>query len=305
MLPAAAARVSYTVTDQRGRVAFRGVATRNTGRWNANYPATYVLTFGKLKKAGTYRISITAPGVRATSPAFRIAAPGALYSGLVGNAVRYFTSERDGADVNPSVLGRQPANRTDTRATVYADPVYDGNDNLVGGFRKVGGPVDVSGGWFDAGGGYEKFAYTGSYTDGLMLLAARDFPGRYRTLAPEAEFGLDWLTKLWDPARKVLYVQVGIGNGNASDTVQGDYDYWFLPQQEDRLGADPGSADYYVEYRPVFAAGAPGQRIDPDFAGRFAADFALGAQLAARTDPARARALLAAARGVYALARAP
>jgi hypothetical protein len=303
MLPAAVARVSYTVTTGHGHVAFHGVATRNLGRWNANYPATYGLTFGKLKKSGTYRITITAPGVRATSPAFRIGSPAALYSGLVGNAVRYFTSERDGADVNPSVLARRPANLTDTRATVYADPVYDGNDNLVGGFRKVGGPVDVSGGWFDAGGGYEKFAYTGSYTDGLMLLAARDFPGRYRTLAPEAGFGLNWLSKLWNPTRKVLYIQVGIGNGNASDSIQGDYDYWFLPQQEDQLGAAPGSPAYYVEYRPVFEAAAPGQKIDPDFAGRFAADFALGAQLAARTNPARARALLAEARGVYAMAR--
>ena len=38
------------------------------------------------------------------------------------NAVRYFTSERDGADVEPSVLDRQPANLTDARAYVYADP---------------------------------------------------------------------------------------------------------------------------------------------------------------------------------------
>jgi endoglucanase len=303
MLPAAAGRVSFTVSNARGQVVFHGVSTRNAGRWNANYPASYALTFGKLNKPGTYRISIAAAGVRATSPAFRIAAPAALYSRLVSNAVRYFTSERDGADVVASVLDRRPANLTDRRATVYADPVYDGNDNLVGGFRKVGGPVDVSGGWFDAGGGYEKFAYTGSYTDGLMLLAARDFPGRYRMLAPEAAFGLNWLAKLWNPTRKVLYIQVGIGNGNAGDSIQGDYDYWFLPQQEDRLGAAPGSPVYYVEYRPVFEAAAPGQQIDPDFAGRFAADFALGAQLAARSDPARARALLAEARGVYAMAR--
>src|SRR6201992_1782728 len=106
MLPAATGRVSFTVSSRSGHVAFRGTATRDAGRWNANYPATYVLTFGKLKKLGTYRITITAPGVRATSPAFRIGTPGALYSGLVGNAVRYFTSERDGAGVNRSVLGR-------------------------------------------------------------------------------------------------------------------------------------------------------------------------------------------------------
>ena len=104
--------------------------------------------------------------------------------------------------------------------------------------KKIGGPVDVSGGWFDAGGGYEKFAYTASYADALMLIAARDFPGSYAMLQPEATFGLQWITKLWNPARKVLYAQVGIGNGNASNTIQGDYNFWFLPQQEDRMNTE-------------------------------------------------------------------
>ena len=44
----------------------------------------------------------------------------------------------------------------------------------------------MSGGWFDAGGGYEKFAYTASYTDALLLIAARDDPGAYPALLPEA-----------------------------------------------------------------------------------------------------------------------
>jgi endoglucanase len=221
--------------------------------------------------------------------------------------VRYFTSERDGGDVSRSVLDRRPANLTDRRAYVYADPRYDSNDNLLGKFTRVGGPVNVSGGWFDAGGGYEKFGYTASYTDGLMLMAARDFPGRFTGLRAEAGFGLGWLRKLWNPARKVLYIQVGIGNGNASNTIQGDYNFWFLPQQEDRLnvsrGGNPGPTAYYVKYRPVFEAAPPGRPISPDLAGRFAADFGLGAQLAARTDRASARHLLSLARGVYAMAK--
>ena len=216
----------------------------------------------------------------------------------MNNAVRYFTSERDGADVVPSVLDRQPANLTDRRAFVYKNPRFDSDDNLLGKLTRIGGPVNVAGGWFDAGGGYEKFGYTASYADGLMLIAARDFPGRYRTLLPEASFGLSWLQKLWRPARKVLYIQVGIGTGNASNTIQGDYNFWFLPQQEDRLnvkpGGNPGPTAYFVKYRPVLAAAPPGQKIDPDLAGRFAADFALGAQLAARTDRSRAEHLLSA-----------
>jgi endoglucanase len=58
-----------------------------------------------------------------------------------------------------------------------------------------------------------------------------------------------------------------------------------------------------VEYRPVFEAAPPGQPISPDLAGRFAADFALGAQLAAKSRPGQARRLLAEARGVYAMAK--
>ena len=223
------------------------------------------------------------------------------------NAVRYYTSERDGGDVVSSVLDRKPANLTDRRAYVYKDPRYDDNDNLLGKLTKIAGPVNVSGGWFDAGGGYEKFGYTASYTDGLMLIAARDFPGEYRTLQPEADFGLSWLQKLWNPAKKVLYIQVGIGSGNASNTIQGDYNFWFLPQAEDHMdvkpGGNPGPSAYYVKYRPVFEAAPPGAKISPEFAGRFAADFALGAQLAATTARHHAEHLLGLARGIYAMAQ--
>ncbi|HEV2241424.1 MAG TPA: glycoside hydrolase family 9 protein, partial [Streptosporangiaceae bacterium] len=305
MLPRAVRSVSFTVIGRRG-VVYRGRSADDVGRWNVRYRAVYELDFSALRRPGRYEIRIC--GVpSAVSPAFRIAAAPALYRGLVANAVRYFTSERDGGDVVSSVLDRQPANLTDRRAYVFADPRYDSNDNLLGRFIRTGGPVDVSGGWFDAGGGYEKFGYTVSYVDGLMLMAARDFPGRLAALGPEASFGLRWLRKLWNPRRKVLYIQVGIGNGNASNTIQGDYNFWFLPQQEDRLnvsrGGNPGPSAYYVKYRPVFPAAAPGRPISPDLAGRFAADFGLGAQLAARTGRPGARRLLSLARGIYAMAK--
>ncbi|HEX5303054.1 MAG TPA: glycoside hydrolase family 9 protein, partial [Streptosporangiaceae bacterium] len=259
-----------------------------------------------LTMPGQYRVKLLSPAV-ASSPGFTVGDGTQLYSRLVDNAVRYFTSERDGQDVVSSVLSRRPANLTDAKAFVYADPRYDSNDNLLGSLRRTGGPVDVSGGWFDAGGGYEKFGYTESYADALMLLAARDHPGSYSTLGPEAAFGLQWITKLWNPARKVLYAQVGIGSGNASNTIQGDYNFWFLPQAEDRLkvgpGQNPGPSAYYVKYRPVFPAAPPGQKVSPNLAGRYAADFALGAQVAAGSDAASAAHLLSLARSVYAMAR--
>ena len=308
MLPARVASVPFTVTDAKGTVVYHGVSRDDAGAWSSRYQAVYLLSFTGLKRCGTYRVR--ADG--AVSPAFKIANGTALYGQLVDNAVRYFTSERDGADVEPSVLRRRPANLTDAKAYVYAAPRYDDNDNLLGPLKRVGGPVNVSGGWFDAGGGYEKFGYTASYADALMLIAARDNSGdnardyrnAYPTLKPEAEFGLQWITKLWNPNQKVLYMQVGIGNGNASNTIQGDYNFWFLPQQEDLLdvakGANPGPSAYYVKYRPVFEAAAPGHKVSPDLAGRYAADFALGAQL---SHGSTARHLLSLARSVYADAK--
>jgi len=305
MLAGPVASVRFEVTTPYG-VAYRGTSTDDVGSWNSAYRAVYQLSFSALSVPGIYQVRVISPAA-AASPTFTIGTGAQLYGQLVDNAVQYFTSERDGPDVDPAVLDRQPANLTDEQAYVYADPSYDSNDNLLGTLKKIGGPVDVSGGWFDAGGGYEKFAYTASYADALMLIAARDFPGSYPALGPEAEFGLQWITKLWNPVLKVLYAQVGIGNGNASNTIQGDYNFWFLPQQEDRLdvspGGNPGPTAYYVRYRPVFEAAPPGQPVSPDLAGRFAADFALGAQLSAGGDPAEATHLLGLARSVYAMAK--
>ena len=306
MLPARVASVPFTVSDARGTVVYRGVSRDDVGAWNARYRAVYLLSFAGLRRCGAYRVRVGST----VSPNFRIASGAALYGQLVDNAVRYFTSERDGADVEHSVLRREPANLTDTEADVYSAPRYDSNDNLLGPLKRVGGPVNVSGGWFDAGGGYEKFGYTASYADALMLTAARDNPQAYPALEPEAEFGLQWITKLWNPYKRVLYMQVGIGNGNASNTIQGDYNFWFLPQQEDLLdvakGGKPGPSAYYVKYRPVFEAAPPGQQVSPDLAGRYAADFALGAQLAHGTsggDCATGLHLLSLARSVYADAK--
>jgi len=303
MLPAKVARVRFEVTTGWG-VAYRGTSADDVGSWNSGYQAVYQLTFSGVTSPGQYQVKVLTPAV-AASPTFTIGSGSQLYGQLVDNAVRYFTSERDGPDVDPAVLGRQPANLTDAKAYLYADPSYDSDDNLTGSLKKTGGPVDVSGGWFDAGGGYEKFAYTASYADALMLVAERDLPGTYPTLRREAGFGLQWITKLWNPQLKELYAQVGIGNGNASNTIQGDYNFWFLPQAEDKLnvsaGGHPGPSAYYVKYRPVFLAAPAGQQVSPELAGRFAADFALGAQLSGQ--PGQARHLTALARSVYAMAK--
>ena len=125
----------------------RGFGARYVGSWNSRYKAVYKLNFSPVRQPGRYRISVIAGKARGTSPWFQIGASRQGYGRLVVNAVRYFTSERDGGDVVHSVLNREPANLTDRRASVYAAPKYDSNDNLLGTFHRIAGPVNVAGGW--------------------------------------------------------------------------------------------------------------------------------------------------------------
>ena len=106
MLPAKVARVSFEVTTRYG-VAYRGSSTDDVGSWNAAYQAVYQLSFSGVRAPGRYQVKVTSPAAGA-SPAFTIGDGSQLYRQLVNNAVQYFTSERDGPDVDSAVLGRQP-----------------------------------------------------------------------------------------------------------------------------------------------------------------------------------------------------
>ncbi len=174
-------------------------------------------------------------------------------------------------------MNRKPSHLQDKRASIYAPPTYV-DDELKGTLQRIGGPIDVSGGWFDAG-DYLKFVDTGSYVDAMpAVLLDRRYPsllqGSAAPLAREGRYGLDWLGKMWNERTRTLYYQVGIGNGNGR-TILGDHDFWQLPQASDRMNVKPGDPAYYVKYRPVFAAGPPGSPISPNLAGRLAADFGL------------------------------
>jgi hypothetical protein len=175
------------------------------------------------------------------------------------------------------------------------------SDVIDGGLTKVGGPVDVAGGWFDAG-DFLKFTNTAAYADLIMLFAQRGLEaGPGSAVAAEARHGLDWLGKMWDPATRTMYLQVGIGSGDSAGTFNGDHDIWRLPEQDD---ADTNPADLFAaRQRPVFRAGPPGAPISPNLAGKFAAAFALAAQVDAAAHPERARAELATAAQVFGMAR--
>jgi endoglucanase len=301
MTSAAVPGARFAVRDAAGRVVLRGPAGASLGSWNARYPAVYPLDFSRLDRAGTYRVTVG--GLGAMSAPFQIAPGSRLWRPRVADTVAFFQAQRDGRQVVPGPLHRRPAHLHDAALPVYAHPQYEDPDSdvIVGAaLRRVGGPVDLEGGWFDAG-DFIKFAHTTAYADSLLLVAQRNLGAHApASLDREIRFGLDWLGKAWDPAHNTLYIQVGIGSGNSAGTFFGDHDLWRLPETDDAL---TGAANQYLTRRPAFGTDAAPGRLAPNLAGRVTATFALAAQVDARTKPSRARAELAVAAQIYGRAK--
>jgi endoglucanase len=298
MTTAAVKGERFAVLDPAGRTVLTGaVGAISRGAWNGTYRDVYPIDLSALRTSGTYRIRVTGPAA-ATSPAFPVRSAGHLYGQLVRDGITFYQTQRDGRDVIKGALDRKPAHLNDAHASVYATPTFVTDDIIAeGDLTRLGGSVDVTGGWFDAG-DYLKFSHSTAY-GAIDLLAARRALGRSAppALGAEARHGIDWLDKMWDQRTKTLYLQVGIGSGNEDGTFLGDHDLWRLPEQDD---ADTDPADRYAAaHRPVFEAAAPGHKISPNLAGRVAAAFALAAQ---QDPPARALAELRAASSLYAQA---
>jgi endoglucanase len=303
MTPKAVTGARFSVIDAAGTKVFSAtVGSASRGVWNAAYPDVYPLTFTGLHATGTYRITLSG-AARGTSPAFRIESASTMYGSIVTGGVAFFQVQRDGATVIPGALHRAPSHLNDAAATVYRAPHFlpDGDDVISDAtLTAIGGPVNVAGGWFDAG-DYLKFTHTTAYGDALLYASARALGSSAPTsLLTEAGFGEDWLNRMWNQSTKTLYLQVGIGSGNEAGTFYGDHDLWRAPQIDD---GDTDPLDVYASaHRPVFCAAAPGQMISPNLAGRVSAAFALAAQVDAAANPARAAAEYRAATSLYAMA---
>ncbi len=294
------AHPSVRLVDTAGRTVLTTSATA-AGSWNRAYPDVYRLSFGQLKTPGRYRLRASGP-VAAASPWFTVSAGPGVYSTMLRDGVSFDQVQRDGADVISGPLHREPAHLNDRRADVYATPTFDPDSDSINeaDLTRIGGRVDVSGGWYDAG-DYLKLTHSTAYNDVLLFASARSLGAKApAALSAEARYGLAWLGKMWDAKHKVLYLQVGVGTGNDAGTFAGDHDLWRPPQDDDH---NTNPADRYATaHRPVFEAAAPGQKISPNLVGRVAAAFALAAQADARTHPARARSELGQATSLYAMA---
>ncbi|GAB3824476.1 glycoside hydrolase family 9 protein [Kribbella italica] len=287
------AGAKFSVLDRHGRRVLTGRVAADAGEWNAAYPRVHRIDFSAVRWPGQYRVEVEG----STSPVFEV--KHGLEEAAADKAVGFFAEQRDGAHVPSGPLGRKASHLTDRAASVYDWPVFTGpdTDQSTGELRKVGGPVDVEGGWFDAG-DYLKFTHIAAYSDSLLWASARDGRRRNPALLKEARHGLDWLDKMWDERTRTLYIQVGVGTGNAEGTFVGDHDVWRLPEVDDTL-ADP--SERFLKNRPVFRAAAPGQLISPNLAGRTAAAFALAAQV--EVSPTKARRHLETAAQIYAQAK--
>ncbi|GAB2862715.1 glycoside hydrolase family 9 protein [Lentzea nigeriaca] len=284
----------FRVVDESGRTAMSGKAGAAMRSWNRKYRAVSVLDLSGLTAPGRYRIEVSGT-VTGTSPEFRVADARDLFGGLAAANVRFFRSQRDGANVDGSLLRRKASHLADRAAQVYDPPRIDmeAYKLLDPALTRTGGPIDVEGGWFDAG-DFLKFTHTTSYATVQLLLAQRDGTGTPE-LAAEARHGVDWLAKMW--TGDVLHAQVGIGVGN--DDVRTDHDVWRLPEADDELDVPPGTPDHHIKHRPVFPANKPGEPISPNLAGRVTAAFALSAQVNAQQDRARALEHLRVASEIY------
>ncbi|RLV48143.1 glycoside hydrolase [Nocardioides mangrovicus] len=293
------ARTRWVVRDASGHAVLRGrVPARAAGSWSSRFPDVYRFDVARVRTPGRYRLT-TSGGVRATSPWFRVASAEDLYGELLDDGVAFDQNQRDGADQVAGPLHRQPSHLNDASATTYAWPRMQAGEDLIldPTLTPTGGPVDVAGGWFDAG-DYLKFTHSTAYNDVLLFTSARLLGSKApAALLAEARYGERWLEKTWDPSTGRLLLQVGIGSGNKQGTFIGDHDGWREPQADD---ADTATGHQYVSHRPVFVANPDGGLISPNLAGRVSAAFALAAQADAATDASRAAHELSLAESLYA-----
>lgn len=291
----------------------------------------YTLDF-VVRAAGRYTVSVSGRGA-ATSPRFAVATPAHLYEPLLGDTLFYYRSVRDGPDFVRGPLSPAPAHLNDRHAVTYDNPPIQsgGNELLLTKGKPLtpyGTTIDAAGGHWDAGDNM-KYVETESYATALMEIGVRDFPRQLGGSAPvvssragrieprferESEFGMSFLSRMWDDTRKVLYFQVGdTQDWKHFPNLRGDYDFWRLPQVDDTAPdhpqSDPKGIYRFIRHRPVFVAepagshrNPAGKPISPNLAGRLAADFALYAQLHRTTDPAAARRALQSGEDVFAQA---
>jgi endoglucanase len=259
----------FTVVDLQGTRVF-GPARAYAGGAFGPCVQVYRLDFTQLRRAGQY--IIVADGI--ASPVLRIGSD--VYRGAADTLLMYMRQQRSG--FNP----------------LFRDSVHKKDGILVDHPTRTGEFIPVSGGWADAA-DYLQYVTTSSYATFIMMMAYRDYPrataDRHRAdglpgsngvadILDEARHGLEWLLRMF-PERELLLNQLGDDR---------DHSFWDLPVND--------SSDYgwgRGGFRPVYPCTGQPQGLlknknrstgKASTAGKYAAAFALGAQLFQKQDPA-------------------
>ncbi len=275
---------SFDVVDATGRRVLGPTPVVSSGVFGPCVE-TYRLDFSALRTPGTYQVRAGA----LTSPALTIGTK--VWNGLADVPLRYMREQRSG--YNPVF-----------NATLHAkDGIIVDHPTRAGEF------LPASGGWADAS-DYLQYVTTSATATFQMLQAFRDHPGAFGDaheadgrsgangvpdVLDEARHGLVWLLKMF-PDDSLMLHQLGDDRDHVffevPATDSSDYGWG-------RGGARPlypctGIPQGLLRYRNRSTGYA-------SIAGKYAAAFALGAQLLRARDPVFADTLQRKARAAFAL----
>ena len=258
----------FTVVDTRGKRVFGPARAVDGGAFGPCVRA-YRLDFSRLRAEGNY--VVVANGV--ASPEIRIGRT--VYNGAADTLLLYMRQQRSG--YNP----------------LFRDSVHKKDALLVDHPTRTGEFIPVSGGWADAA-DYLQYVTTSANATFVMLMAHRDYPratadkhsanglpgtNGLSDMLDEARHGLEWLLRMYPEPELML-------NQLADDR---DHAFWDLPPTD--------TSDYgwgRGGFRPVYPCTGKPQGLFQhknratgyaSTAGKYAAAFALGAQLFRRIDP--------------------
>ena len=265
-----------------GKTAYRSTATRNMGP-NGQMAATCRLDFSAFEDEGAYRI--VAAGIE--SPVFPI--NNRVWDGTADFVLNYMRQQRCG--FNP--FQRDSCHTKDAYVRYHPE--------------KEGQRIDVRGGWHDAA---DLLQYTTTSANAIyqMMLAWQQCPGAFGDqyqanglegangipdIIDEIYWGLRWLDKM-NPAPGELYNQIADDRDHIGMKLPKDdpADYGWGPNN--------GRPVYYINGKPQqrgkFMNATMGAAST---AGKFASDFALGAQVLAPYYPEFAAKIAAKAADAY------
>lgn len=174
----------FTVRDAAGQVVLRGRLRRAPGR-PAPWDHAFAADLSAVREPGRFRVRVG--GLRSRPWVVATDAERPAIDAILG----YFRANRDGLEPSP-IHG--PAHLAD--AVVHPDsPVLAGQ------------PIDMTGGWMDAG-DMLHFTQTTAFATAMLEAAARLAPADAAALGAEADVGARWLIKA-HPAPGVFIAQVG------------------------------------------------------------------------------------------------